>query len=116
MALTARLWIASAVVLVAAVAVAVAEGPVAREKVAYSGAGCAGTGDSFFANEVWPKVGLQTCLECHKAGGDAEESEFVLTDPERSRGAGAGEVLRHNREAFARVAKLKEGDQSRMLL
>src|SRR5436190_24242660 len=52
-------------------------------KDAYAGAGCAANIDGFFADEVWPKVGAQTCLECHKDGGDADESEFILQDPKR---------------------------------
>ena len=43
--------------------------------------------DEFFADEVWAKVGARDCLKCHKAGGDAEDSKFVLRDPLRSEGA-----------------------------
>ena len=39
--------------------------------------------DDFFTDEVWTKVGARTCLECHKAGGDAEDSKFILQDPKR---------------------------------
>ena len=39
---------------------------------------------AFFEKTVWAKVGERTCLKCHKAGGEAEESKFVLTDPKRS--------------------------------
>ncbi|MEK6259195.1 MAG: hypothetical protein AABP62_11320 [Planctomycetota bacterium] len=73
--------------------------------------------DDYFLNEVWGKVGAQSCLTCHKTGGDAEESKFVLRDPKRSQGAAQEEVLRHNRDAFARMARLQEKDhQSRLLL
>src|SRR5438552_2275043 len=75
-----------------------------EDKPIYSGAGCAANVDDFFANEVWPKVGAQTCLECHKSGGDAEESDFILTDPQRTQGAARDQVLRHNRDAFAQMA------------
>ena len=51
--------------------------------------GCAAAVDRFFADEVWAKVGSQSCLQCHKTGGDAEESAFVLVDPLRV-GLGAG--------------------------
>jgi ribosomal protein L2 len=61
-------------------------------------------------------VGAQNCLTCHKAGGDAEESQLVLRDPERSQGSNKDAALRHNRDAFARVAKVKEGDDYRMLV
>jgi hypothetical protein len=83
--------------------------PMGRERA------CATAVDRFFADEVWAKVGSQKCLTCHKAGGDAEESQLVLRDPERSQGSDKTEALRHNHEAFARMAKLKEGDESRLL-
>jgi hypothetical protein len=74
--------------------------------------------DEFFADDVWPKVGARTCLECHKAGGDAEDSAFVLTDPYRADGASASDVMRYNRDAFARMARATDGHtgQSRLLL
>ena len=72
--------------------------------------------DSFFADEVWAKVGAQSCLTCHKPGGDAEESQFVLRDPERSPGGEKNDVLRHNRDVFARLARQKEGEDFRILL
>ena len=72
--------------------------------------------DSFFTDEVWPKVGAQSCLECHKLGGDAEDSRFVLIDPSRSQGPARAEALRQNCEAFTEMARVKEGAQSRMLM
>src|SRR5262245_35308956 len=86
------------------------------EKQAEGGLPCARAVDNFFAEEVWAKVGAQSCLTCHKAGGDAEESQFVLLDPERSQGAEQEKALRHNRDAFARMARRKEGEQHRLLL
>src|SRR3954466_2604561 len=82
----------------------------------YSGAGCAAVADEFFADEVWGKVGAQSCLKCHKPGGDANESKFVLHDPRRSQGQAQTEAMRHNLGAFTEMARLKEGDQSRLLL
>jgi len=83
----------------------------------YSGAACAAPVDEFFTNEVWPKVGARTCLECHKPDGDAEDSDFVLRDLDKVTGGPArDEALRHDRDAFAKMARLMEGDQSRMLL
>src|SRR3989442_14969163 len=43
--------------------------------------GCAAAVDNYFEDEVWAKVGVQKCLTCHKKGGDAEESKFLLLDP-----------------------------------
>lgn len=72
--------------------------------------------DAFFGNEVWPKVGAESCLKCHKVGGDAEDSRFVLMDPSRSQGPARAEAMRQNREVFAGMARLKEGSQSRLLM
>jgi hypothetical protein len=87
------------------------------DKKPYTEATCGATAQDFFANEVWTKVGAHSCLECHKAGGDAEDSKFVLVDPQLSSGQGAADnAMRHNREQFTRMALLKVGDQSRLLL
>src|SRR3954468_18946336 len=106
------------VLIIAALSgVAGAAGAPADDSKIYSGPACAAPVDAYFLNEVWAKVGAQTCLECHKSGGDAEDSDFVLLDPQRSQGAAAQEqTLRHNREQFAEMARLKRGDESRMLL
>ena len=72
--------------------------------------------DTWFNDEVWAKVGAMECLKCHKAGGDAEDSRFLLKDLNRSKDAERAEVLRHNRDVFARIARLKEGDESLVLL
>src|SRR5690242_18687490 len=97
MSFTARILSACAVVLLVIAGAAMPRWSRADEKpAAYSGAACTAGVDEFFASEVWPKVGARTCLECHKPGGEAEDSDFVLTDPHRSGGAGPDEVMRHN--------------------
>ncbi len=65
--------------------------------------------EAYFADEVWAKVGERTCLNCHSAGGDAEESKFLLRDPSL-----APENLQHNRHAFERMATLKKDGKSRL--
>jgi hypothetical protein len=77
---------------------------------------CAPAADRFFAAEVWAKVAAHKCLTCHKAGGDAEKSQLVLRDPERSQAAEKEAALSYNREAFVRLAKAKEEDEFRVLL
>src|SRR5690349_3974202 len=77
---------------------------------------CAAAGDNFFEEEVWAKVGIRKCLTCHRKGGDAEDSEFVLIDPRKRQGTARDEAMRHNRAAFARMAAAKEKNKSRMLL
>lgn len=72
---------------------------------------------TFFEKEVWVKVGERTCLQCHKSGGDAEGSEFVLRDPSRSQEKTRTADMWHNYETFSRQAEAEsEGHQSRMLL
>jgi len=78
--------------------------------------GCAAAVDNYFEDEVWAKVGVQKCLTCHRKGGDAEGSKFVLIDPRKRGGTDRDEAMRHNRAAFARMAAVKETEKSRMLL
>jgi hypothetical protein len=66
--------------------------------------------DSYFADEVWAKVGERTCLNCHSAGGDAEDSKFRLRET-----ALHPENLKQNRLAFERMAAQKKGGKSRLL-
>ncbi|HYF34311.1 MAG TPA: hypothetical protein VD994_03385 [Prosthecobacter sp.] len=72
--------------------------------------------DRYFTDEVWAKVGAQSCLKCHKTGGDAEESRFVLQDPARDPSPERHVSLQHNRAAFARMAAARKGRGSRLLL
>lgn len=66
----------------------------------------------FFTEEVWGKVVERTCLKCHKAGGEAEDSEFILLDPLRD---GA---LQQNRERLTTLARQHDPKtgKSRVLL
>lgn len=70
--------------------------------------------DDFFLEEVWTKVASHSCLKCHRAGGDAEESEFILRNPKKS--PSPAEALAHNRTAFARMAREEKDGQPVMLL
>jgi hypothetical protein len=83
------------------------------KEAAYSGSACVAP-DNYFLDQVWTKVAAHDCLKCHKIGGDAEDTKLVLEDPAREREP--GEALRHNRSAFETVAKLRENDESRLLL
>jgi hypothetical protein len=85
------------------------------DKKPYTGAACA-EADVYFKGEVWVKVGVRKCLTCHKPGGEAEQSKFVLKDPRKVEGAERDEAMKHNRAAFAKMASAKEKDQSRLLL
>jgi hypothetical protein len=78
--------------------------------------GCAAAVDNAFENEVWAKVGLTKCLTCHKKGGDADDSKFILIDPRKTEGPARDEAMRLNRAAFARMAAVREKDKPRMLL
>lgn len=90
--------------------------PDAKEKP-YAGPSCNRVLDDYFAREVWPKVGATLCIQCHKVGGDAEGTKLVLRDPKKEQGIHAqDEALRHNRDAFARLAHVKQDDAYRLLL
>src|SRR5438045_9411735 len=82
----------------------------------YNGPACNRNLDDYFVKEVWPKVGAALCVQCHKKGGDAEDSKLILQDPKTVQGHAQEEVLRKNRDAFARLAGLKHKDQSRLLV
>ena len=99
--------------LLGAFAFSVAVG--AAELRPYSASGCSVV-DDYFVNEVWAKVAAESCLKCHKAGGDAEDSKLVLLDPARLTGAMRTDALRANRAAFAAMAQVKEGNSTRLLL
>ena len=79
-------------------------------------AGAVSASDRFFEEQVWAKVGEKSCVECHREGGDADGSEFVLVDPEHAGASGREAALREDRKQFALMAKTKEKDQSRLLL
>jgi hypothetical protein len=67
--------------------------------------------ESLFEDEVWAKVGERTCLNCHVSGGDAADSKFVLRETALN-----PENLKHNRQAFERMAAMKKDGKSRLLL
>ena len=66
---------------------------------------CSGPVDDAFLVGVWAKVAAQDCLKCHKDGGDAEDSDFVLRDPTKALGAAREEMMRHNHAAFTQMAR-----------
>jgi len=72
--------------------------------------------DDYFAAEVWAKVGAGSCLKCHKAGGDAEESKFLLRDPQKAEPQALAEIMQGNRAAFTEMARVREEGGSRLLL
>lgn len=78
--------------------------------------GCPATVDAWFGDEVWAKVGAMECIKCHKPGGDAEDTRFVLKDLSRAKAAERAEWLRHNCDAFTRAARWKSDDQSLLLM
>jgi hypothetical protein len=103
--------------LVLALAAASACSSAARcEKTPPAVAGCSAAVESYFADEVWAKVGAQKCLTCHRKGGEAEDSKFVLINPLKQAASDRDAAMRQNRDAFARVAAAREKDRSRMLL
>jgi len=66
--------------------------------------------DAYFEDEVWAKVGERTCLNCHSAGGDAEESKFILRETTLR-----PENIAFNRKVFDRMARSGKNGRSRLL-
>ncbi len=89
---------------------------IAEDAKPYTGAGCAAAPDDYFRDEVWTKVVSQKCLTCHKTGGDAEKTRLILRDPDRSPATEQPKVLRENRDALLKMARLKEGQEFRILV
>lgn len=65
---------------------------------------------------VWLQVGAQSCLKCHKQGGDAEDSEFILRDPAKDSSPHQQESWQHNQTAFQKMAGAREKDGPRLLV
>lgn len=71
---------------------------------------------NFFAKELWPKVGRSECIKCHKIGGDAEDTRFVLQDLNRLPSEEHPEALIKNQDAFIRMAHQKHNGRSLLLV
>ncbi|MEM9695167.1 MAG: hypothetical protein AAGA56_21675, partial [Myxococcota bacterium] len=67
------------------------------------------TNRDYFANEVYPVLS-ERCVACHIEGGEAGETDFILTNP-----AVAG-FLDKNFEATANIARLERDGASQLLL
>lgn len=72
--------------------------------------------DRWFVSEIWTKVGQSECLKCHKAGGDAEATRFILRDPAHSPGEELDQLLRHNHDAFTKMAMLTADGKALLLV
>lgn len=94
--------------LLAACLLALLQQSACSQQVAVCPAGVASTArEAWFAAEVWSKVGRLKCLRCHRAGGDAQDTSFLLLDPEASLDRSAQDVLQHNLRAFTAAAQLQ---------
>ena len=70
----------------------------------------------WFATEIWAKVAQRECLKCHKSGGDAEETRFVLSDPDLRPSSELRALLRENRDALARMARITSDGRPLLLV
>lgn len=104
-------WLVSLVFLAAS-----SEHILAGDKKPYTGPACSDGLHEYFVREVWPKVGSALCVNCHKTGGDAEKSRLILKDPKKLLVHDQDKALAENREAFVRMATMKNKDQSRLLV
>src|SRR5262249_39593682 len=107
---------ARSVVVVLGTLIACTSAARSQDRKPYEGPACGRAVDDYFAKEVWPNVGVAKCLTCHKKGGDAEDSKLILQDPRKVQGQAQEEAIGHTRDAFRRMARIKEKDQSRLLV
>lgn len=66
--------------------------------------------------EAWIKVAERACLKCHKAGGDAEESEMRLVDAARVKPEERAAAILSNCAALSKMAVTREADGRARLL
>ena len=71
--------------------------------------------DRFFSDEVWAKVGEASCLECHREGGEAEDSSFILRQTILHQGESLQRANRDNYEAFRRMARPRKDGPPKLL-
>ena len=71
--------------------------------------------DRFFVEEVWAKVGELSCLECHREGGEAEESSFILRQTIPLQGKSLDESNQANYEAFRKMARPRKDGPPKLL-
>ena len=72
--------------------------------------------DSFFSMELWPKVGRSECVKCHKTGGDADDTRFLLQDLSRLPSSEHPAAVRSNQDAFIRMAHQQHEGRSLLLI
>ncbi len=71
--------------------------------------------NGWFVDEVWGKVGELSCLQCHHAEGEAEDSRFILRKTIHLRGADLATADKANLEAFSKVARMRKTGNSKLL-
>ena len=71
--------------------------------------------DRFFVEEVWAKVGELSCLECHREGGEAEESSFILRQTIPLQGKSLTKANAANYEAFREMARPRKDGSPKLL-
>jgi len=72
--------------------------------------------ERYFRDEVWVKIAQRMCLKCHNPGGDAQDSELILTNPAKLPPEKRAEALRKNLAAFEKMALKQRNGKSRLLL
>ncbi len=67
--------------------------------------------ERYFRDELWAKVVESTCLNCHTANGDANDSGLILQDPAKLTPDKRSSAVHANLAAFHKVATaLKKGE------
>ena len=61
----------------------------------------------YFGQELWPKVGSKTCVNCHTATGAAGRTRVVLRDPSKEPADQRTGALDQNRATFETIARVR---------
>lgn len=80
--------------------------PASQTMISAPRACTAGVGD--FERDVWTKVGAASCLSCHRKGGEAASSAFLLVDPATTEPLQRAAAMVANHSAFTRMALTRE--------
>lgn len=77
------------------------------EKLAPVAAVCQIPADLEFEDRIWNRILAPKCLACHRSGGDATDSRFILTDLKKFIGQTRDKSLMANRDLLLKLAAEK---------
>lgn len=83
------------------------ESTVTEERASNVPAVCQIPSDLEFEDRIWNRILASKCLPCHRNGGDATESKFILTDLKKFIGQARDKAIESNRTLLLQLAAEK---------